>query len=334
MEAARPREDARPADVETMDLLGASDAIRRVRDLIVRVAPTDATVLVTGESGTGKELVARSLHRLSRRRHGPFVPVNCGAIPATLIEAELFGYEKGSFTGAQRGHRGYVERANGGTLFLDEITEMPIQMQTPLLRFMEVRRYMRIGGTQEMHTDVRIVAATNRDPVAAVADRHLREDLYYRLAVFPIEVPPLRSREGDALLIAQAFLRQLNLAGGTSKALSAASLEAIRRHRWPGNVRELRHSVERAYILAADELEIGEALGLTAGHGGVALGEDHAPAVRISIGSTLEEVEREIIEATLEYFAGNKRHAASALGCSLKTLYNKLNAYARTAGHA
>jgi transcriptional regulator with PAS, ATPase and Fis domain len=302
MEAARPREDARPTDAETMELLGGSDAIRRVRDLIVRVAPTDATVLVTGESGTGKELVARSLHRLSRRRHGPFVPVNCGAIPATLIEAELFGYEKGSFTGAQRGHRGYVERAN--------------------------------GGTQEMHTDVRIIAATNRDPVAAVADRHLREDLYYRLAVFPIEVPPLRSREGDALLIAQAFLRQLNLAGGTSKSLSAASLEAIRRHHWPGNVRELRHAVERAYILATDELEIGEALDLTAGHGGFALGEDRAPAVRISIGSTLEEVEREIIEATLEYFSGNKRHAASALGCSLKTLYNKLNAYARTAGNA
>ena len=293
-------------------------------------------MLITGERGTGKELVARSLHASSARRAGPFIAVNCGGIPATLIEAELFGYEKGSFTGAARSHSGLVERAHGGTLFLDEIAEMPLAMQTPLLRFMETRRFLRIGGRQECETDVRIIAATNRNPARAILERRLREDLYYRLAVFPIEVPPLRSRGADAVLLARHFLQRMNERTGMSKVFSEQSLQIVAQHQWPGNVRELKHTVERAYILAGDVLEIGDALELSAD---LPLSDldgaaERAPAVRISIGSTLSEVERMVIEATLEHFAGNKRITADALGCSLKTLYNKLNGYARAAGSA
>jgi len=316
---------------DAIDLIGESPAMQRVAELIERVAPTEATVLVTGESGTGKELVARSIHEQSLRRGRPFVAVNCGAIPATLIEAELFGFEKGSFTGAVRSHAGLVERANGGTLLLDEISEMPIEMQTPLLRFMETRRFFRVGGSQELATDVRVIAATNRNPAQAVADRRLREDLYYRLAVFPLEVPPLRDRSGDAVLLAEHFLERLNRLSGREKEFSARSLELANTHSWPGNVRELKHAVERAYILAGNVLELADALDLSPDMR-MARCETSTmsqPALQIAIGSRLRDIERTVIEATLEYFAGNKRETADALGCSLKTLYNKLNGYAR-----
>jgi len=193
-----------------MSLVGESDAMHHVRTLIERVAGTNASVLVVGESGTGKELVAQALHAGSARATSELHAVNCGAIPATLIEAELFGYEKGSFTGATRTHDGIAARASGGTLFLDEITEMPMEMQPPLLRFLETQRYFRVGGTQELSTDVRFVAATNRSPVAAVRENRLREDLYYRIAVFPIELPPLRKRGDDVVELAELFLERMN----------------------------------------------------------------------------------------------------------------------------
>jgi DNA-binding NtrC family response regulator len=327
---ACPRDSGlRNVEAEALPLIGESTVMSRISDLIDRVARTDATVLITGESGTGKELVARALHQRSARCDEPFVAVNCGAIPSTLIEAELFGYEKGSFTGAVRSHSGLVERANGGTLFLDEITEMPLEMQTPLLRFIETRRFFRVGGSREIATDVRVIAATNRNPARAVAERCLREDLYYRLAVFPIDVPPLREREDDVLVLAEHFLEQLNGASGLNKVFSERSLEIAARHAWPGNVRELKHAVERAYILAGEVLELDEALVPDLHQSQRDAASPNTPALQIAVGSRLRDVERTLIEATLEYFSGNKRETADALGCSLKTLYNKLNGYAR-----
>ncbi len=203
-------------------LYGSSDAMQEVYQKIDKVAPTDATVLVTGESGGGKELVARTIHERSRRARGPFVAINCGAIPSNLIEAELFGHEKGAFTGATRSRGGCFERAEGGTLLLDEITEMSLDMQVRLLRVLETGRYMRVGGDAELRSDVRIVAATNRDPHQAVRDGRLREDLLYRLAVFPMALPPLRERDGDAELLAEHFLQRLNAEAGTDKRFSRA----------------------------------------------------------------------------------------------------------------
>ena len=316
--------------VETDRLIGDSASMARVRELIERVGPTDATVLLVGESGTGKEIAAESLHRHSVRASGPFVAVNCGAIPESLVEAELFGHERGSFTGAVRSQAGFLERAQGGTLFLDEITEMPIEMQVPLLRFLESRRYFRVGGRQEISTDVRVIAATNRAPHDAIRNRKLREDLYYRLAVFPIELPPLREREEDALLLAAYFLERLNVSARTSKRLSPESKDLARRYSWPGNVRELRHAIERSFILADQTLELADALEWDSRHVQLAV-PGGGNTLQVAIGSRLRDVEKSLIEATLEHFAGNKRHTADALGCSLKTLYNKLNTYSRLA---
>jgi DNA-binding NtrC family response regulator len=304
-------------------LIGRSTAMDAVLQLIARVAPTEATVLVCGESGSGKELVARAIHEASARCTGPFVPINCGALPATLIESELFGYEKGSFTGAVSTHRGLIERAEGGTLSLDEVTEMPPDLQVRLLRFLETRSFYRVGGREELRADLRVVAATNRNPGQAVRDGQLREDLLYRLAVFPIDVPPLRAREGDAALLGRHFLEELNRANDTAKKFSAAASATLRAHAWPGNVRELRNAIERAYILCDEVLELEpEAVPASTVAG--------QPELRIPIGTRLADVERSLIEATLGHFMGNKRRAAAVLGCSLKTLYNKLAAYQRT----
>jgi len=315
-----------------MSLVGESDAMHHVRTLIERVAGTNASVLVVGESGTGKELVAQALHAGSARATSELHAVNCGAIPATLIEAELFGYEKGSFTGATRTHDGIAARASGGTLFLDEITEMPMEMQPPLLRFLETQRYFRVGGTQELSTDVRFVAATNRSPVAAVRENRLREDLYYRIAVFPIELPPLRKRGDDVVELAELFLERMNEVSDRVKRFSRSSLEVARRHSWPGNVRELKHAVEYAYILADSEVDLGTAIGRASDLTVPAQEQRCDGELRVRIGSRLCEVERSVIEATLVRFAGNKRRTAQVLGCSVKTLYNKLNRYARLAG--
>ena len=320
---------AAPA-VATATLVGESGPMRRVRALVDRVAGTDASVLVIGESGTGKEVVAQALHAGSPRAEREFRAINCGAIPATLIEAELFGFEKGSFTGATRTHDGIVGQAHGGTLFLDEITEMPLETQPPLLRFLETRRYFRVGGTRELATDVRIVAATNRRPASAVKENRLREDLYYRLAAFPIELPPLRERGEDIVELAEMFLARLNDAAGTSKRFTAGSLDAARRHAWPGNVRELKHAVERAFILGDRLVDLGAALRFAPGSAARgAPPQDLGDALCVRIGSRLSDVERWLIEATLNRFAGNKRRTADVLGCSVKTLYNKLNRYAQ-----
>jgi len=314
-------------------LLGNSVAMQEVFRLIERVGPTEASVLLTGESGSGKELAAQMIHESSPRRGKPFIAVNCGAIPAGLIEAELFGYEKGSFTGAVRAHAGVFERADGGTLLLDEVTEMPLDMQTRLLRVLESRKFYRVGANTEYTCDVRVIAATNRCPLTAVQAGQLREDLLYRLAVFPIDMPPLRNRGDDVELLAHHFLAELNAQSTTQKRLSAHARMTLKQHSWPGNVRELKNCIERAFILGDTVLELAPLIQNSARsevaeqspNGGIA-GRDR---LEIRVGSRIYDMERSLIEATLDYFKGNKRRAADALGCSLKTLYNKLNGYSQ-----
>jgi DNA-binding NtrC family response regulator len=308
-------------------LLGGSEAMQEVFRLIERVGPTEASVLLTGESGSGKELAAQSIHDRSGRRGGPFLAINCGAIPAGLIEAELFGYEKGSFTGAVRAHAGVFERAQGGTLLLDEVTEMPLDMQTRLLRVLETRRFYRVGASVEFSSDVRVIASTNRCPLQAVQNGQLREDLLYRLAVFPIDMPPLRSRGSDVELLAEHFLTELNLQSRTQKRLSAMARMTLKQHTWPGNVRELKNCIERAFILGDQTLELAPLI-QNAARGGDA--DSDRERLDIRVGSRIYDMERSLIEATLDYFKGNKRRAADALGCSLKTLYNKLNGYSQS----
>ena len=306
-------------------MVGRSAPILEVYDLVARVAPTNATVLITGESGTGKELVAETLHHCSKRRSAMLLPVNCGAVSPNLIESELFGHERGSFTGADRQRQGYFERATGGTLFLDEITEMPIELQVKLLRVLETDTVVRVGGNEPIPVDVRIVAATSRDPAEAVKAGKLREDLYYRLNVFPIVLPPLRKRPGDIELLAEHFLAELNREAGSSKTWSRTALERLRRNSWPGNVRELRNAVQRAYILGDDESPAdlpplsGEAPPATS---------ENAQTLQVRVGTSIERVEEVLILATLELTGGDKKKAAELLSISLKTLYNRLNIYA------
>jgi two-component system response regulator HydG len=308
-------------------LLGESAAMQEVFRLIERVGPTEASVLLTGESGSGKELAAQSIHDRSTRRGGPVIAINCGAIPAGLIEAELFGYEKGSFTGAVRAHAGVFERAQGGTLLLDEVTEMPLDMQTRLLRVLETRKFYRVGASTEFLSDVRVIASTNRCPLQAVQSGQLREDLLYRLAVFPIDLPPLRSRGNDVDLIAEHFLADLNAQSPTQKRLSALARMTLKQHTWPGNVRELKNCIERAFILADQTLELAPLI-QNPSRGADATADRERLDIRV--GSRIYDMERSLIEATLDYFKGNKRRAADALGCSLKTLYNKLNGYSQS----
>jgi two-component system response regulator HydG len=332
----RPAPPLMPA-VETF--LGSSAAMQEVFRLIERVGPTEASVLLTGESGSGKELAARMIHESSARRGKPFIAINCGAIPPGLIEAELFGYEKGSFTGAVRAHAGVFERAHGGTLLLDEVTEMPLEMQTRLLRVLESRKFYRVGASTEYSCDVRVIAATNRCPLTAVQAGQLREDLLYRLAVFPIDLPPLRSRGNDVELLANHFLSELNAQAMTQKRLSAHARMTLMQHSWPGNVRELKNCIERAFILGDSVLELAPLIQNAAR--GADQGASGEPAANngyardrerldIRVGSRIYDMERSLIEATLDYFKGNKRRAADALGCSLKTLYNKLNGYSQS----
>jgi DNA-binding NtrC family response regulator len=309
-------------------MVGRSSAIETVRDLIVKVAPTEATVLISGESGSGKELVAQAIHARSLRGSGPFLGINCGALPPTLIESELFGFERGSFTGAARNHAGMVERASGGTLFLDEVTEMSADMQTRLLRFLETQRFFRVGGSQEIRTDVRVIAATNRSPVQAVRDGALREDLLYRLAVFPINVAPLRERGEDVQLLADHFLADLNTRHASAKVFGTGALQTLHEYHWPGNVRELKNAIERAFIVCEHELEL-QPMHIHAPIGVRTAAHDNEGGIRVPIGSSLAQAERWLIEATLAHWAGNKNRAAKTLGCSLKTLYNKLAMYER-----
>ncbi|HTH94749.1 MAG TPA: sigma-54 dependent transcriptional regulator [Rhodocyclaceae bacterium] len=309
-------------------LYGASPLMHEVYAQIAKVAPTDASVLIVGENGCGKELVAQTIHEMSARADQPFLAVNCGALPPTLIEAELFGYEKGAFTGAQKSHSGYFERAHGGTLFLDEISEMPLELQVRLLRVLETRCVQRIGSDNMVKCDIRILAATNRDPLQAIRDTRLREDLYYRLAEFPILLPPLRERGDDVILLSNHFLEQANKRYGNNKHFGPDTDHKLRSHSWPGNVRELKNCIQRAYVMAELEVDIDAAGPFKSTE---YTSED---TLVFSPGLPLAEVERRFIFATLKHFRGDKRKAAHALGISLKTVYNRLNHYLVTSNNA
>ena len=308
---------------ESARLLGSSASMKILSEHIRRVAPTEASVLLLGESGTGKELIAQTIHVQSARHGQPFLPVNCGAISPQLIESEIFGHEKGSFTGADRQHKGYFERACGGTLFLDEVMEMPVDLQVKLLRVLETGSFMRIGSNQELHTNVRIIAATNRDPDTAIASGRLRLDLFHRLNVFPLRIPPLRERGQDIDQLACHFLGELNNAHGTTKILPEQALGILRAYHWPGNVRELRNFIHRAYILSDQIIDtrILEPAQASCSTGVLTLA--------IPVGTSLADVDRKLIFATMELCGGVKKRAADLLGISLKTLYNRLEEYGR-----
>jgi two-component system response regulator AtoC len=302
-------------------LIGASPPMQKVYDLIGRVSRTEASILLTGETGTGKEVVAQTIHALSRRSKKPFVPVDCGAISPTVIESELFGHERGSFTGAERQHKGYFERAHTGTLFLDEITEMPLESQVKLLRVLETSDVLRVGADKPINIDVRIIAATNRRPDEAVSAGKLREDLLYRLNVFPIPLPPLRERGEDVQRLAEHFLGELNAAEGKTKEFTAAARERLLRHKWPGNLRELKNVIHHAFIVADRDLDL-EDLG-----GSTAAGSGASRSLTMTVGTPLVDAERRLILAALDQFEGDKKKVASALRISMATLYTRLGAY-------
>ena len=312
-------------------LVGNSRAMREIFGLIEQIAPSNVSVLITGESGTGKELVARTLHDLSPRKARPFVAVNCAAIPETLIESEVFGHEKGSFTGAIERRAGCFELAAGGTLLLDEIGEMPSGTQAKLLRVLEERKFRRLGARTEMDTDVRVLAAMNRDPQRAVAEGHLRADLYYRLNVFNIVMPPLREHLEDLPPMVETMVSEMNLKHGRKvSGVAPSMLDRLMAYNWPGNARELRNTIERAVILCPDGAP------LDAGHLPSGFGKDQAAAtpadssaITVRVGATVGEAERLLILRTLEATGQNKTRAAEILGVSLKTLHNKLKEYGR-----
>ena len=304
-------------------LVGESAEMKKLQQTLARIGPTDATVLIIGESGTGKELIAARLHELSPRARNRYLALNCGAVSPNLIESELFGHEKGSFTGASRQHAGYFERAHGGTLFLDEITEMPLDLQVRLLRVLESRRVSRVGSSESIPVNVRVIAATNRDPQDAVHQRKLREDLLYRLQVVPIEVPPLRKRSGDVRVLANHFLAELNRGASEPKAFSESMLARLEQHHWPGNVRELYNVVQRAYIMSTARI-VSDPGSLHGPVWSAATGREAPIAVRL--GDSLCEVEQRLILHTVRH-CRTQEEAARLLGISTKTLYNKLRLY-------
>jgi DNA-binding NtrC family response regulator len=316
------------------ELVGVCPAMQEIFSLIRQVAPSRAAVFITGESGTGKELAARAMHNLSPRASGPFVAINCAALPETLMESELFGHEKGSFTGALERRAGCFELAHRGTLLLDELGEMPIGTQAKLLRVLEDSRVRRLGGKSEIEVDVRIVASTNRNPEKAIKDGNLREDLYYRLNVFQIELPSLRARRGDIPALSEALITMLNRKHATRvTGINRDVIAEFERYDWPGNVRELRNVLERAVILAG-EGQIGRAhlppsFGISGGASSRRDQEqtDDPDTVRLRVGATVGDAERALIEATLKHTKNNKTRAAEILGISLKTLFNKLKEY-------
>jgi len=307
------------------DFVGTSKLMREVYDLISSIAHSDASVIITGESGTGKELAARTIHELSARSKGPFIAINAAAIPENLMESEMFGHERGAFTGATGVQSGRFELANRGTLFLDEIAEMPLALQPKLLRVLEDRRVRRVGGSQEFQVDVRVLAATNKEPRNAVESGKLREDLFYRLNVFTVALPPLRVRKSDIPLLAQAFIQEFNAKHNQHvESCRIEALELLKAYSWPGNVRELRNIMERAVILAK----------------GPWIEPSHLPAyllnsptsesgskIVLPMGVTAAEAEKELILRTLRLTGNNKAEAARQLGLDVKTIRNKLKAY-------
>jgi DNA-binding NtrC family response regulator len=327
------------------ELVGTSPKMQEIFALLQQAGPSKACVLITGESGTGKEMVARTLHALSPRRQGPFVAINCAALPESLIESELFGHEKGSFTGASERRAGCFEVAQHGTLLLDEIGEMPMQTQAKLLRILEDSKVRRLGGKTEFEVDVRVVAATNKVPEEAVKGGHLREDLYYRLNVFHIHLPPLRDRKDDIRAISEALLGDLNRKHDCRVAeISPVVFEALEKHNWPGNVRELRNVLERAVILAGEgviemrhlpaflQTQRTAVSAVAAAPAATPVApapppQEDTDAVKFQIGTTVEEAEKGLILRTLEHTRNNKTRAAEILGISLKTLHNKLKEY-------
>jgi DNA-binding NtrC family response regulator len=303
-------------------MIGNSPQMRKVYQTIEQAAPTQANVLIWGESGTGKELVAQTIHQLSPRGQMPFVPINCAAIPETLLESEIFGHEKGAFTGASDRREGCFELADRGTLFLDEIAEMTPATQVKLLRVLQERKFRRLGGRQEQSVDVRVIAATNVNPADAVKNSKLREDLYYRLNVFAIELPTLRQRKDDLSLLVQAFLAEFNDRNNKSvSAVDSSAMRMLEQYNWPGNVREVRNVIERAVILSNGEfIEPKHLPPLVTDSPDVV-----KPVIALEPGTTVEEAERRLILMTLEHTRDNKTRAAEILGISLKTLHNKLN---------
>jgi len=315
-------------------MVGRSAPMLEVFRLLTRVARSNAPVMITGESGTGKEVAAATVHLLSRRAARPFVALNCGAISPMLVESELFGHERGAFTGADRRRAGTFEMAHGGTLFLDEVSEMPPEVQVKFLRVLETRTFRRVGGTEELDIDIRLVTSSNRDLADAVRREAFRSDLFYRLNVFPLRLPPLRDRKEDVPLLAAHFLSEIEEKERRGfSSFEEPALEAFSGYDWPGNVRELRNAVHRAYVLSdppAIEAEAAEAVLADSGaaelHRGA--GDDDAwPAVPVRVGETLQAVEKRLLTATLLAVKGDKRVAAELLGVSLKTIYNKLKEY-------
>ncbi len=320
------QEEGRKVSTSDLDqfgmLVGSSKPMHKLYRTLRRVAKTDTNVLIVGESGAGKELVAQTIHLASDRKNQPFIAINCGAISPELVDSELFGHEKGAFTGANRTHQGVFRQAEGGTLFLDEITEMPLEHQVKLLRVLETGEYRPVGSNATSLANTRVIAATNRDPQVAIEEQFLREDLYFRLAHFPIHVPPLRERGDDIVGLAKHFIAHRNANETTAKTIFTSALQKISAHAWPGNVRELKHCIERAFILAdetiKDEHLIFDTPPLETG----TTVEDMVPA-----GVSLEKIEKAAIINTLEENEGNKKETAQDLGISIKTLYNKLDKY-------
>ena len=299
-------------------LVGESEAMKAVYRQIRQVAATDSIVFLQGESGTGKELVAEAIHRESGKS-GAFIAVNCGALPKDIVTSELFGHEKGSFTGAERQHTGYFERAESGTLFLDEITETPAEIQVQLLRVLETGQFTRVGGEKVIAHRARLVSATNQDPAEAVSGGALREDLYFRLCVFPIKIPPLRERLEDIDPLARHFVNELNQQYGTKRVLPDEVIAELRRHHWPGNVRELRHTIHRSFIMTE-----GDSASLSLPR---LFDEPVTKKTKPTVGQSIDEVEKQLILSTLDHYDGDKKAAAATLGVSLKTLYNRLKSY-------
>ena len=311
--------------------IGTSPAIRDVYRLIEQAAPADASVLVWGESGTGKELMARTIHELSPRASSPFVALNCAAIPEGLLESEIFGHERGAFTGAVDRRQGCFELAHGGTLFLDEVAEMAPSLQVKLLRILQERTLCRVGGSREQAVDVRVIAATNTNPQDAILDGRLRDDLYYRINVITIALPPLRARSEDIPLLVEAFLAEFNERDQKRvRGVAPLALQALQRYTWPGNIRELRNVIERAVILTRGELIEIDRLPPDLVHSPLPPSRDTRA---LTAGMRVEEAERRLIELTLEHTGNNKTRAAEMLGISVKTLHNKLNRF-KASGHA